>query len=124
MPLWYIHPVAHPGDERWQGRKIWKEVLVRAPSAAMARLFACELDRPAQRRRKGNETLCFRSGLEDAKLYWVERLDRCDSISEREGVVRAVLPNGRQVTPAAFEEPYQGLKPPLETIAPPLPRAA
>ncbi|MBU6296620.1 MAG: hypothetical protein KJS68_00130 [Alphaproteobacteria bacterium] len=113
MPVWRIHPVARRGDARWQGRKIWKEVVVCAPSAAMARLIACELDRPAQRHRKGNESLCFRSGLEDAKLYWVEQLDRSPVGDNRgqEGVIRAVLEDGREVTPAPFEGPYQSLKP-------------
>lgn len=124
MPLWRIHPVAPRNEAHWQGRKIWKEVLVRAPSAAMARLIACELDRPAQRHRKGNETLCFRSGLEDAKLYWAERLDRCGSRSsnEREGVVHAVREDGRAVTPALFDEP--SLKPQPEVAEPAMPRAA
>lgn len=74
MPLWRIQPVARPGDPRWQGRAIWRDVVVRAPSAAFARLVARKLDEPPVRRRLGNETHCFRSGFEDEKLYWVRRL--------------------------------------------------
>ncbi|MDE2181982.1 MAG: hypothetical protein KGJ78_03060 [Alphaproteobacteria bacterium] len=86
-----------------------------APSAAAARLIACELDRPSQRHRKGNESLCFRSGLEDAKLYWVEQLERSPLGGNRgpDGVVRAVLEDGREVTPAPFEGPYQSLRSPF-----------
>ena len=40
MPLWRIHPVVHPSDSRWQGRPIWAEVIVRAETAAMARVIA------------------------------------------------------------------------------------
>jgi hypothetical protein len=120
MPVWRIYPVARPGEPVWQGRKIWKEVLVRASSAAMARMIAGELDRPAQRHRKGNESLCFRSGFDDVKLYWVVRLDRSplDDRCEQEGVLRAVTDDGREVAPTPFEGPYQSLKPPF-TITPP-----
>lgn len=79
MPLWRIHPVVHPSDSRWQGRPIWAEVIVRAETAAMARVIAAKLDEPAVPHRLGNETLCFRSGLEDEKLYWVRRLDAADA---------------------------------------------
>ncbi|WP_022729029.1 hypothetical protein [Fodinicurvata sediminis] len=72
--MWMIYPVAWPEDSRWQGRAIWDRVIVRAPSAAMARVKAAKLDRPKEERRMGNETLCFRSGLEDERLYWVRRL--------------------------------------------------
>ncbi len=71
MPLWRITPVTDPEDSHWQGRKVWAEVVVRAASPAMARVIDCELDRPAKPYRIGNESLCFRSGLEDAKRYWV-----------------------------------------------------
>lgn len=72
--MWMIYPVAWPEDSRWQGRDIWDRVIVRAPSAALARVKAAKLDRPKEEHRVGNETLCFRSGLEDERLYWVRRL--------------------------------------------------
>ncbi|MBU6473302.1 MAG: hypothetical protein KGQ94_11640 [Alphaproteobacteria bacterium] len=101
MPLWRIYPVAHRSDARWQGRKIWKDVVVCASSAAMARVIALELDRPAQPHRMGNESHCFRSGFEDAKLYWVQRIDQSDSgNSKPEGVVCAVLEDGSEIVPA------------------------
>lgn len=126
MPIWRIYPVARPGDPVWQGRNIWKEVVVRAQSAAMARLIAGELDRPVQRHRKGNESLCFRSGFDDIKLYWVTRLDRTFRDNNSEGVIRAVTADGREVTPAPFEGPYQSLKPSFTilTSSKPLSRAA
>lgn len=74
MPLWRIRPVVHPSDSRWQERRVWAEVIVRAPSAAFARLAASKLDEPPKRRRLGNETHCFRSGFEDEKLYWVRQV--------------------------------------------------
>ena len=102
MPFWRIYPVAHRSDARWQGRKIWKEVVVRASSAAMARVIACELDRPAQPHRKGNESHCFRSGFEDARLYWVQRIDQtdCGNGREAEGVIQAVMEDGDEVVAA------------------------
>ena len=95
MPLWQIRPVASQNDPRWQGRRIWKEVIVQAKSAAFARLIASELDKPAVPYRSGNESLCFRSGFEDERLYWVRRLDAADAASYetpsgRDGVLIAV----------------------------------
>lgn len=98
MPMWTIYPVAGPADPRWQGRTIWDRVIVRAPTAAMARVLAAKLDRPRVPHRMGNETHCFRSGLEDERLYWVRRLSNEDAAacsteplaSGRDGLVTAV----------------------------------
>src|SRR3546814_4107077 len=95
MPLWRIHPVAHPEDSRWQGRCIWAEVIVQAESAAFARLIASKLDEPPVPHRLGNESSCFRSGIEDEKLYWVRQLSAVEAVryevaSPRDGVIVAV----------------------------------
>jgi putative transposase len=45
IPLWRLVPAANPRDPRWQGRTIRAETIVRAPSAAMARVVASRLDR-------------------------------------------------------------------------------
>jgi hypothetical protein len=71
---WKLTPVASPDDPRWQGRTIWSEVIVEAPSAAFARHFAAEWELPNRRRRVGNESPSPKSGFEDEKLYWVRRL--------------------------------------------------
>ena len=72
MPIWRITPTAHPDDSRWQDREIWAEVIVEAPNAAFARLYARALD-GARDRRVGNESLGPKSGFEDEKLYQVRR---------------------------------------------------
>jgi hypothetical protein len=96
MPLWRIHSVAHPEDSRWQGRRIWAEVIVQAESAAFARLMASKLDEPPVPHRLGNESLCFRSGFEDEKLYWVHRLSAVEAarydVATRGGGVIVALP--------------------------------
>lgn len=74
MPLWRIYPVAGLQDPRWEGRCIWKDVVVRAPSAAMARLVAAAMERDLDIRMRGDERLCFRSGFQDEKIYWVVRI--------------------------------------------------
>lgn len=84
IPLWRIRPVAVPGDARWQGRRIWPEVIVRAPSAAMARVVASRLDENPGALPVGNETLCFRSGFEDSKLYWVTPVDAAEAAALRQ----------------------------------------
>lgn len=95
MPLWRIYPVADPGVPHWQGRKIWEEVIVRAKTAALARVIASRLDEPPVPYRIGNETLCFRSGFEDVKLYWVQELSahsaaRYEDSDAQEGVISAI----------------------------------
>lgn len=71
---WKLTPVASPGDPRWQGRAIWNEVIVEAPTAAFARQFAAEWELPDRLRHIGNESPSPKSGFQDEKLYWVRRL--------------------------------------------------
>ena len=84
MHLWKIVPVAPPADPRWQDHRIWREVVVCAESAAMARLLAGEMEREDMERQRGrgesaigigNETLDWRSAFVDEKLYWVTEMD-------------------------------------------------
>ena len=74
MPLWRFVPIADPNDSHWQDRQIWGDVVVRAPSAAMARVLADAAEERRVRGAVGNETKSFRGGFADANLYWVERL--------------------------------------------------
>ena len=74
MPLWTIEPVAHFRDPRWLNHTIWRKVVVRAPSASVARVVASDLDRDPEAVPCGNESLGFRSGLVDEKLYRVHRM--------------------------------------------------
>jgi hypothetical protein len=79
MPIWRLVPAAAANDPRWQGRTIWAEVTVRANSAAEARLQAAELEYDPAAPPVGNESLGFRSGFDDEKLYWIVRLDTEDA---------------------------------------------
>lgn len=76
MTLWRIEPCAVATDSRWMDFPIWADVVVRAPSAAQARLVAAgmEAQRLDDHTPVGNETLEFRSGFEDEKLYQVRQL--------------------------------------------------
>jgi hypothetical protein len=78
MPLWRIEPCAVATDSRWMDFPIWTDVVVRAPSPARARLVAAEMDAWLHNEQVpvGNETLEFRSGFEDEKLYRVSELRR------------------------------------------------
>ncbi|MDZ7713144.1 MAG: hypothetical protein U5L06_08505 [Rhodovibrio sp.] len=74
MPLWRFIPVAGPRDSRWQDRQIRDGLVVRAPTAAMARIYA-DRDVPSSMHAAvGNETRSFRGGFADANLYWVQRV--------------------------------------------------
>jgi hypothetical protein len=74
VALWRIHAVAHPQDSRWQDHKAWEEVIVRAETAAMARLVARSLDQLSTDQGYGNADLGASSAFADEKLYWVRRL--------------------------------------------------
>ena len=67
-------PVASPDDPRWQGRAIWREVIVKAPTAAFARLYAAKWELQDMDGQVGNESPSPKSGFEDEKLYWVRRV--------------------------------------------------
>lgn len=83
MPLWKLTPAAVADDPRWQDHEIWSQVIVRAPTASMARVLASELERNPELPQVGNESLDFRSAFEDEKLYWVEQLS--DSVAAKFG---------------------------------------
>lgn len=95
MPLWRLRPATSPRDPRWQGRRIWREVVVGAPTAAMARVIASRLEEDPEAPPVGNESLGFRSGFEDEKLYWAVRLNAAEAAafggeSGPSGIRRAV----------------------------------
>jgi hypothetical protein len=68
--LWRLEPAARPEDDRWQGREIWRSVLVAAPTAALARAAA---ERWASHGALSNENL--KAGFSDEKLYYVRSAD-------------------------------------------------
>ena len=74
MPLWRFVPVADENDSAWQDRRIWHGVVVRASSAAMARVLAENAEERRVRGAVGNETRAHGGGFSDPNLYWVERL--------------------------------------------------
>jgi hypothetical protein len=76
MPLWSIEPTAVAEDSRWLDYPIWADVLVRAPTAAQARLVAAAMEAGAIEgpATVGNESPTFRSGFDDEKLYRVRQV--------------------------------------------------
>lgn len=74
MAIWRLYPVLVPSDPAWLGRPIWKEVIVRADTAGMARLVASKLEYPKHEGGIGNESHSFNSGLGEETLYRIKRL--------------------------------------------------
>ncbi|WP_026987537.1 hypothetical protein [Fodinicurvata fenggangensis] len=105
--MWMIYPVTWPEDSRWQGRTIWDHVVVRAPTASMARVQAAKLDRPRAPHGLGNETHCFRSGLEDERLYWVRHLTD-DEASDYTNDETTSLESGVLAAKSSGAEPQAG----------------
>ncbi|TVR78399.1 MAG: hypothetical protein EA405_14345 [Rhodospirillales bacterium] len=71
MPIWILEPVADPDDPRWQGRPRFDRVVVRAPTAAYARVVAQPLDTPDKVPEFGEQDPRTGSGFKDEKLYRV-----------------------------------------------------
>lgn len=77
MPVWRIFPVTRPTSARWLDYERWSEVLVRAPTAARARVIAsAELKDRSEP--IGNESAAGYAALEDEKLYHVVRVEDAD----------------------------------------------
>lgn len=77
MALWRIRPVAGRGDARWQDHPIYDNVIVRADTAALARVLAArlELSQTGKAPPAGNESVSWFSAFEDEKLYQVQPLE-------------------------------------------------
>lgn len=79
MRLWRIVPAVPPEDPRWLGGPIWREMIVRAESAAEARVIASRKDadvfdyRP-DRNSAGAQAMDMPSALYDETLYEVLEL--------------------------------------------------
>lgn len=86
MALWRLSPTAGANDAWWQNRRIWREVVVRADSAAQARLVAAELEADPSEPLSGNESPSFNSGFLSEKLY---RVDRAGDGEGAPGILKA-----------------------------------
>jgi hypothetical protein len=100
MPLWRLVPIADRYDSRWQDRQIWHDLIVRAPTAAMARIYAERWETRDGAGAVGNETRAFRGGFADANLYWVQRVGREDAKKLDEKGPDGVVREGRAEQPA------------------------
>lgn len=89
LPIWVIEPVAVADDPAWQGRHIWKKILVREESEPFARLAA---EKWVIEHASGLLSEDARTGLTDVKLYKTEHLPvKADEMLEYAGVERGVL---------------------------------
>lgn len=75
LGVFRITPAAHVGDGAWQGRMIWKELLIVAPAACAA---IREADRHSARAKgagpaRSQDSQQVRPGCGDQKLYRVDR---------------------------------------------------
>ncbi|MGH6946415.1 MAG: hypothetical protein ACREDZ_03730 [Kiloniellales bacterium] len=99
MPIWKIEPSAEPDDSRWLDHAIWREVIVRAPTASLARLEAGKLERDPNAAPAGNELPSFHSAFADETLYRVHRIEplaASDSIENSgESAILRAEPLGR-----------------------------
>lgn len=93
MPLWRFTPVAGPEDSRWLSHPHYEEVVVAAPTPGEALSAAGEFEkRETAPEGVGNESVPFRPGLTDEKLYRVDRLpDEEAQAFEFDGDAPAVL---------------------------------
>ncbi|HWA48648.1 MAG TPA: hypothetical protein VG742_10260 [Dongiaceae bacterium] len=74
VALWLIEPILDPADPAWQDRAVWREVVVAAESAALARQAAEQALIDPSWTHVGNESESRRAGLNDVTLYHVREL--------------------------------------------------
>jgi hypothetical protein len=84
VTLWKLEPKARPDDPRWQDYPIWRQVIVRASTAAEARALAAELEVTPEGT-SGNESISHGSRLADEKMYSCVQIDPEDVGSPPEG---------------------------------------
>ncbi len=76
MRLWRIVPSAPPDDPRWLHSPVWREIVVRADTAAEARAIASRMEADQQdyspdRDSAGAQAMDYPSALYDEALYQV-----------------------------------------------------
>lgn len=91
---WRFSPVAGPKDPRWDGRHVWHEVVVAAPTPEDAIRLADDFYRgmfsnsPANENRPG-------SGFDDASLYELDQRDEIDAPMAHADMLYARLKESR-----------------------------
>lgn len=94
MPVWRIVPAAIDISAAWLDYGRWSEVVVRAPTAARARVFAsAALDDRSEP--IGNESSAGYASLESEKLYHVVRIQDADGEGP-DAVLKALRDNGQE----------------------------
>lgn len=107
MALWLFTPVAAPDDPRWLNHPRFSRIVVRADTAALARLAATEWELPTDTEAVGNESHGNIAGAMDEKLYSVSPLPAEESEGlEPDGapaVLQSVRDPGTDAHPAEAE---------------------
>jgi hypothetical protein len=89
---------------------VWKEVIVRAETAAMARLVARSLDQRSTDQGPRSVNSEFWSAFRDEKLYWIQRVSsrQAERFGDETGpdeVVAATALNGTVTEVASRQDP-------------------
>jgi hypothetical protein len=87
--VWRLTPVARADDPRWQGRRIWSELVIVAGNVGEAVLLAARHDEQASGYRVSDsqDGQQLRSGFEDELLYRADRLEATAPAGARAGHV-------------------------------------
>lgn len=91
--LWRLLPAARPDDPTWEGRPIFSEVIVRAPTSAQARTEAAKMARDKNDVFASLEKPDPDGGFTNEKLYRVVPVppDEAKDFGEGDpGIVRSV----------------------------------
>lgn len=102
--MWRVTPVADALDPTWQGRQIWTRIDVVAGTAGEAILAAIRYDQGLTGRtdETSQDHQQGRSGLEDERLY---RVDRLPDEAPRDATPGQVLFAERQAGAPTFRTP-------------------
>jgi len=112
LHVWQFTPVARPDDPAWQGRTIWEDFRIVAPTVGTAMLLASRYDEKLKglSTEDSQDRQQLRSGLEDARLYRIDRVYGAEPVDAPTGTVVRAQKSGPSLGMVNTPE-YQERKP-------------
>ena len=89
LHVWQFTPVARADDPTWQGRTMWEDFRIVAPTSGVALLLAARYDEQSKNLSVADsqDGQQLRSGLEDPRLYRIDQIGEADASESPTGTV-------------------------------------
>ena len=89
LHVWQFTPVARADDPTWQGRTMWQDFRIVAPTSGVAILLAARYDEQSKHLSVADsqDGQQLRSGLENPRLYRVDQISEADATKTPTGTI-------------------------------------